>query len=279
MTKQRSGTWQAQCGACVFKGWSCALGVRGIEGKELYPTNRVAVDQFAGGWAAQPVLDPVGGGCADVAMTVGIDRDIGVLAEPDRVAKEQQFQVSLDGKVEPACPVRHGVGVQSGRGVQACADFLVPVAERCRIKSRHNPEHGCQLLHAWTVGKSLDTHPANFDLIYGRWGDGASNSDRRAISLLHFENEDGPGVMVIDAKDRPIATSSLVSKALTRDEVIGTDLAKHVFAIFDAVITQDTRLTQTYPAGLFSPAIYEVFGLPSLATVMPRGDTSALQTG
>ena len=95
----------------------------------------------------------------------------------------------------------------------------------------------------WTVGASLERHPANFDLVYGQWGDGSSSSDRCAISLLHFENENGPGVMVIDAKDRPIATSSLVSQALTHDEIIGTDLATHVFAIFDAVITQDKRLT------------------------------------
>jgi hypothetical protein len=94
----------------------------------------------------------------------------------------------------------------------------------------------------WTVGKSLDTHPANFDLIYGRWGDDTSSADRCAISLLHFENENGPGVMVIDATDRPVASSSLVSNALMRDEVVGTDLARHVFAIFDAVISQDKRL-------------------------------------
>ncbi|WP_218132112.1 hypothetical protein [Roseicitreum antarcticum] len=95
----------------------------------------------------------------------------------------------------------------------------------------------------WTVGASLETHPANLDLIYGRWGDGASSADRCAVSLLHFENENGPSVMVIDAKNRPIATSSLISKAMTRDEVIGTDVAQHAFAIFDAVITQDKRLT------------------------------------
>lgn len=94
----------------------------------------------------------------------------------------------------------------------------------------------------WTVGASIETHPANFDLIYGRWGDGTSSSDRCAISMLHFENENGPGVMVIDAKDRPVATNSLVSKALTRDQIIGTDLAPYVFAIFDAVITKDKRL-------------------------------------
>jgi len=68
----------------------------------------------------------------------------------------------------------------------------------------------------WTVGASLERHPANFDLVYGQWGDGSSSSDRCAISLL-------------------------------------------------------------YPARLFSPAISEVSGLLSLATLPSLGDTSALQ--
>jgi hypothetical protein len=107
----------------------------------------------------------------------------------------------------------------------------VPVREMARVL-----KHSKSTIHH-------ETHPANFDLIYGRWGDGTSSADRCAVSLLHFENEKGPGVMVINAKDRPIGTSSLVSQAPTRDEIVGTDLATHVFAIFDAVISQDKRLT------------------------------------
>jgi len=94
----------------------------------------------------------------------------------------------------------------------------------------------------WTVGRSLAEHPANFDLILGSWGDGASADDRCAISMLYSENEDGPSVMVIDATDRPRDMSSLASSVLTRAEVIGTPLAAAAFAIVDAIFLQDDRL-------------------------------------
>ncbi|MDD7974011.1 hypothetical protein [Roseinatronobacter alkalisoli] len=95
----------------------------------------------------------------------------------------------------------------------------------------------------WTVGKSIEDHPANFDLIYGTWGEGASKNDRRAISLIHFETEGIPGVSVVNANDRPIASSDLVGSAMSREELIGTPLAQQVFAIFDAVLLQDSRLS------------------------------------
>lgn len=94
----------------------------------------------------------------------------------------------------------------------------------------------------WTVGKSIEDHPANFDLIYGGWGEGATKSDRCAISLVHFESEGVPGVSVINANDRPVATSDLVGSAMSREELVGTPLAQHIFSIFDAVILQDNRL-------------------------------------
>ncbi|AFO91516.1 hypothetical protein [Phaeobacter inhibens] len=95
----------------------------------------------------------------------------------------------------------------------------------------------------WTVDVSIEDHPANFDLIYGAWGDGTSKSDRRAISLIHFENDGVPGVSVVNATDRPVASSELVGSAMNREELIGTPLAQQVFAIFDAVILQDKRLS------------------------------------
>lgn len=94
----------------------------------------------------------------------------------------------------------------------------------------------------WTVGKSIEDHPANFDLIYGAWGDGTTKNDRCAISLIHFENNGVPAVSVVDANSRPIAKSELASSALSREQVVGTPLAKQVFDIFDAVIVQDNRL-------------------------------------
>lgn len=48
--------------------------------------------------------------------------------------------------------------------------------------------------------------------------------------------------MVIDAKKRSVATSGLAGEAMTRDDVVGTDLATNVFAIVDAILVQDKRL-------------------------------------
>ena len=95
----------------------------------------------------------------------------------------------------------------------------------------------------WTLGKSFADHPANFDLIYGAWGSGTSKNDRCAISLIYFETEGVPGVSLINATDRPVASYDLVGSALSRDELIDTSLAQQVFAIFDAVILQDGRLS------------------------------------
>lgn len=92
------------------------------------------------------------------------------------------------------------------------------------------------------MGASLQDHPANMDLIVGKWGDGATSDDRVAVSLIHFESDDGPGVMVIDADERPIASNDLVGRALRREEVIGTPLASEAFSIFDAVLLNDPRL-------------------------------------
>ncbi|MDP3341638.1 hypothetical protein [Frigidibacter sp.] len=98
----------------------------------------------------------------------------------------------------------------------------------------------------WTVGAPLSTHPANFDLIYGAWGEGegegASKMDRYAVSMVYFEGDSGPAISVIDAADRPVAKSELVGTVLSRDCIIGTPLAQRVFAIFDAVLLQDERL-------------------------------------
>ena len=94
----------------------------------------------------------------------------------------------------------------------------------------------------WTVGSSLADHPVNFDLVLGSWGDGTSADDRCAISFIYSEAENGPGVMVIDATDRPTAASGLAGSVLTRDEVVGTPLATAAFAIVDAVLLQDDRL-------------------------------------
>jgi hypothetical protein len=59
-----------------------------------------------------------------------------------------------------------------------------------------------------------------------------------------------PDIMVIDAKDRPMAKkTALVSRALDRDEVIGTPLAQEVFALIDEVFLHDPRVPKLLSDG------------------------------
>ena len=93
----------------------------------------------------------------------------------------------------------------------------------------------------WTVGH-LDDPGANLDLVLGAWGDDTTARDRVAASLIYRVPEDAPpAFMVIDAADRPIGKSDLVGGALRRDEIIGTPIADQLFALVDAVWTQDQR--------------------------------------
>ncbi|QIG81234.1 hypothetical protein [Stakelama tenebrarum] len=93
----------------------------------------------------------------------------------------------------------------------------------------------------WTVGH-LDDPGANLDLALGSWGEGSTSGDRVAVSLLYRQPEESPpAVMVIDATDRTVAKSDLVSAALRRRDVVGTPLARQVFDIVDAILLQDPR--------------------------------------
>jgi hypothetical protein len=92
----------------------------------------------------------------------------------------------------------------------------------------------------WTIGRP--DHGATFDLLLGKWGDGTTAQDRRAVSLLFKRAENGPEFMVVDAKSRPAAESELVGSALMRSDVMGTPLADHVFALVDAIWLQEDRI-------------------------------------
>ncbi len=90
----------------------------------------------------------------------------------------------------------------------------------------------------WTKGHLSDIG-ANLDLVLGPWGDGTSANDRVAISLVHRQQSDGtPALMVVDATSK---YETFASKALRRDDVIGTPLAGHVFEITDVIYLQDDR--------------------------------------
>lgn len=94
----------------------------------------------------------------------------------------------------------------------------------------------------WTPG-----HPnreASFDLILGRWGGEAEATDRKAVSLAFRHLGTGPAFMIQDAQARPVGTSSLVSMALRREQVLGTALAKDAFAVCDLVYLAHPRLEE-----------------------------------
>ena len=100
----------------------------------------------------------------------------------------------------------------------------------------------------WTAGQ-IDKHGAHFDLVLGRWGEGTTRADRYAVSLEFRRTETGPAFMVIDADKRDIGKGDLAHRGLTRQEVIGTPLAKQAFEIIDAIWLQDERLAEIRVAG------------------------------
>ena len=93
----------------------------------------------------------------------------------------------------------------------------------------------------WVPG-SVGRHGAYFDLIIGQWGDAAKPSDRVAVSLAFRRNPAGPEFMVIGARDREFASSDLVGRSPSREEVLAGPLAATAFAIVDAVWLQDERI-------------------------------------
>jgi hypothetical protein len=95
----------------------------------------------------------------------------------------------------------------------------------------------------WTLG-SVDSHGANFDLILGRWGEGATSSDRSAVALEFRRTPNGPAFMVVDASARPAGRSELAGRALSREGVVGTPLAKIAFDMVDAVWLHDGRIKE-----------------------------------
>lgn len=95
----------------------------------------------------------------------------------------------------------------------------------------------------WTLGRVPD-HGANFDLILGKWGQGSAAQDRCLVALAYRLSADGPSFMVIDAHNRPSATSELVGHVLQRDEVVGQPIAQQAFAVVDAVLAQDVRVAE-----------------------------------
>ena len=93
----------------------------------------------------------------------------------------------------------------------------------------------------WTHGH-IAKKGANLDLVVGKWGEGTSANDRASVALLHREVPDqGPQIMVVDAKHSYPAKEAIAANALTRSDVVGTPLANHIFSLIDAIYLQDNR--------------------------------------
>jgi len=93
----------------------------------------------------------------------------------------------------------------------------------------------------WPLGRVLQ-HGAIFDIVIGRWGEGSTAKDRSVVSLAYRYFDDGPEFMVLDARKRPQDFSAVAKRRLDRGKVVGTALAKDVFAICQAVLLQDPRV-------------------------------------
>jgi predicted outer membrane lipoprotein len=94
----------------------------------------------------------------------------------------------------------------------------------------------------WTVAST--EHFPNFDFVIGRWGEGASATDRILVSLLFRPGHDGGSFKVIDGGERLPKYSKVCARAMQRSEVIGTPLAGEVFALIDALWLTDTRMRE-----------------------------------
>jgi hypothetical protein len=67
--------------------------------------------------------------------------------------------------------------------------------------------------------------------------------ERNAINASIYGLASGPAFRVINAKDRPVGTNSLVGEALSREQIIGKPIAQMIFGISDTVILEDHRIS------------------------------------
>jgi hypothetical protein len=105
-----------------------------------------------------------------------------------------------------------------------------------------NQEAVAAYIVRWTQNKpELQAH---FDLIIGKWGTRAKPSDRQMVSLK-FRIIHGRGSFeVINADESAFAGSELASTILKREEVVGKEISKPVFAVTDTIFKKDQRLAE-----------------------------------
>ncbi len=92
----------------------------------------------------------------------------------------------------------------------------------------------------WTVGES--EHLPNLDFLIGTWGNDKVND--RVLSAWLF-NPSQNSFMITDAAQRPAASSTLCSHALSRDETLALPSVRAIAAsCLDAVWLQDPRIAE-----------------------------------
>lgn len=102
----------------------------------------------------------------------------------------------------------------------------------------------------WTTHQ-VARHGAEFYVILGQWGDGTTAADRFAVALHFFIEPDRCGFAVVDAGATPMTSHPLVGRALSRESVINTPLAREVFNLVDAIWLEDeniAEITNSVPA-------------------------------
>lgn len=94
----------------------------------------------------------------------------------------------------------------------------------------------------WTVDDPK--HMPCFDIVLGPWGDGTAPSDRVLVSLLYQPRPGGGSFMVVSGKGRRADNRNLCSRALEREDVVGTSLASDVFSLLDSLWMTEPRIEE-----------------------------------
>lgn len=126
-----------------------------------------------------------------------------------------------------------------------CCDSMSRLA--AGLVYKNNDAYAGYQVH-WTLGQ-IERHGATFYVILGQWGEGTTAEDRYAVALLYRADSEATGFMVIDADDTQIASNPLVGKALRREDVVGTPLAKEIFDLVDFIWLHDDRISEITGAG------------------------------
>jgi hypothetical protein len=99
----------------------------------------------------------------------------------------------------------------------------------------------------WTVGQ-IERHGASFYIFLGQWGEDATATDRFAVAIRYRADAEATGFMIVDADQTCIASDSLAGRALRREEVVNTPLAKKVFDLIDFIWLHDGRISEVTEA-------------------------------